>query len=175
MKKWNVILSAALFLAISGSLTAQVIPGATGGTTVCRMPMKIVEAEIGESTLLPTEPTDAEANVKAMQMPTVAAKQAADTIAGATAGIRHSLAPNVPNPFRETTTISYSLAHDEHVTIKVYDAFYNQIKVLVDEGQAAGLHSVSFDAIGLSSGFFFYSLTTSSHAEPDWGRMVLMR
>jgi len=172
MNKRTLILSAAIFVAISGSLAAQAIPGSIGGTAVCRIPMKIVEAQLGESTLLPAG-TETSAEAASVSLP--AAKQAADSVAGAASGARHFLAPNVPNPFRERTTISYSIPRDEHVTIKVYDAFYNQITVLVDENQAAGLHSVPFEAGGLSSGFFFYSLTTTSHAEPDWERMVLMR
>lgn len=166
MRKRNLILTAGVFFALFGGVSAQVMPGSVGSHAAeCRIPMKIVEAAIGESTLLPAE---------APAGP-VAAKQAADTLGGAVAGVRHFLAPNAPNPFRETTTISYSIARNERVTLKVYDAFYNQISVLVDEEQAAGLHSVVFNANGLSSGFFFYSLSTNSLAEPDWGRMVLMR
>jgi hypothetical protein len=172
MKKQHLILGAAMFVAISGSLAAQVMPGSVSGTAVCRIPMKIVEAAIGESTLLPNETG---ASTEAASAPLPVAKQAADSVAGAAWGARHFLAPNVPNPFRERTTISYSIPRDERVTIRIYDAFYNQITVLVDEEQAAGLHSVPFDAAGLSSGFFFYSLTTTSQAKPDWERMVLMR
>ena len=160
----KLILAGGFVLALSGSLAAQTLQGNLGAAPIYRIPMKIVEAQIGESTLLPAQP-----------VPAAAAKQSADTVAGAASGVRHFLAPNVPNPFRETTTISYSLARDERVTIRVYDAFYNQIKILVDEDQAAGLHSIPFDAAGLSSGFFFYALSTPSRSAPEWGRMVLMR
>jgi hypothetical protein len=69
-----------------------------------------------------------------------------------------SLSQNFPNPFNPTTQIRYSLSGDMHVTIYIYNILGQLVKVLVDEFQRAGTHTVVFDAGTLSSGVYFYRL-----------------
>ncbi len=45
-------------------------------------------------------------------------------------------------------------------TLKVYDVLGKEIITLVDEERPAGLNSVELNAVGLSSGIYFYSLIT---------------
>jgi hypothetical protein len=71
---------------------------------------------------------------------------------------------NYPNPFNPTTTISFILAEDGRVSLKVYDMLGREIAILVNEYRQAGIeHSVSFDASKLSSGMYIYRLQSGSN------------
>ena len=68
------------------------------------------------------------------------------------------LLQNYPNPFNPTTTISYSIPFQQHISLKVYDILGNEIAHLVNEEQVAGFHSFNFNARQMSSGVYFYKL-----------------
>lgn len=67
---------------------------------------------------------------------------------------------NAPNPFRHSTTISYSLAREGNVQLCVYNTLGQVVATLVDGRVGAGKHEVSFDAGGLPTGVYYYRLTT---------------
>ncbi len=68
-----------------------------------------------------------------------------------------------PNPFSHITTISYSIEKPENVSIKIYNAVGQEITTIVNnELTQAGSHSVSFNAIGLSTGIYQCILTSDS-------------
>ena len=74
---------------------------------------------------------------------------------------------NHPNPFNPTTMIEYTIAGTRgqgsgtsNVKLVVYDLLGREVAVLVNEQQAAGSYSVTFDASGLGSGVYFYRLST---------------
>lgn len=69
------------------------------------------------------------------------------------------LSQNYPNPFNPSTVISWHLANDSQVSLKVYDILGTEIKTLVNETRPAGIHQVEFDGSELSSGIYFYKLT----------------
>lgn len=85
------------------------------------------------------------------------------------------LEPNIPNPFRDQTIISYTLDRETRVTLRIFDAFYNKIATLVDDVfQVEGRYTVPFRHDGkLSSGMYFFSLTTSAGVETR--RMLLVK
>ncbi len=76
-----------------------------------------------------------------------------------------SLSQNYPNPFNPSTVISYQLSALSHVTLKVYDILGRIITTLVDGEMPAGKYQVNFNASNLSSGIYFYKLTTDMGAK----------
>ncbi len=68
------------------------------------------------------------------------------------------LLQNFPNPFNPETSIQYSVASDQFVSLKVYDVLGREVTTLVNERKPAGIYRVSFDAKGLASGIYFYRL-----------------
>jgi hypothetical protein len=75
------------------------------------------------------------------------------------------LGQNYPNPFNPATTIRYSVPTLEFVTLKVYDVLGNEIASLVNEEKSAGTYDVEFNARGLSSGVYFYTINAGRFVE----------
>ncbi|KPJ49812.1 hypothetical protein AMJ40_04650 [candidate division TA06 bacterium DG_26] len=101
---------------------------------------------------------------------TVEKVEAADA-GGAQLGVRISVAPtsfvlhqNRPNPVRTTTDIAYALPTDSKVTLKVYDAAGMLVETLVNEWQARGFHTATWDAENVASGVYFYKLEAGEYS-----------
>ncbi len=77
----------------------------------------------------------------------------------------YHLEQNYPNPFHQLSAISYSIADAQLVKLVVYDQLGKEVKVLVDENQAAGNYEVSFDSGQLPSGVYFYKLSAGTFAK----------
>ena len=80
---------------------------------------------------------------------------------------------NYPNPFNPTTTISYHLPADGHVSLKVYNTIGQEVATLVDESVAAGVHQATWNASSVPSGVYIYRLNTGSFLETK--RMMLVK
>ena len=72
-----------------------------------------------------------------------------------------SLDQNYPNPFNPTTKITFSLAADSKVTLKVFDAIGQEVASLINQNLTAGVHNVDFNAAGINSGVYFYRIEAS--------------
>ncbi len=72
-----------------------------------------------------------------------------------------ALVQNYPNPFNPSTVISYSVAKDGPVTLKVFNNIGQQVAELVNRNQTAGIYSINFNASSLSSGVYFYTLSSN--------------
>ena len=83
------------------------------------------------------------------------------------------LSQNYPNPFNPSTTISYSIANQVKVTLKVYDILGREVAVLVNKNQDAGKYNIQFNAGHLASGVYIYRLTTGEFANAK--SMVLLK
>ena len=81
------------------------------------------------------------------------------------------LEQNYPNPFNPSTIISWQMAERSKVSLKVYDILGNEITTLVNGYQNAGVHSVSFNPMNLSSGkhlssgIYFYQLRAGNYVQ----------
>lgn len=72
-----------------------------------------------------------------------------------------ALYPNQPNPFSQTTTISYTCREFGQVSIRVYDLSGRLVKTLVNELQTPGYYTAKFDATRLPQGIYFIRLKTA--------------
>ncbi len=85
----------------------------------------------------------------------------------------YELAQNFPNPFNPTTRIKYQLPEPAFITIKVYDVLGNEIATLVDEEKTAGSYNVEFDGSKLSSGIYYYQISTEKFHQTR--KMILIK
>lgn len=65
---------------------------------------------------------------------------------------------NIPNPFSETTTISFYIPKEEYVEIEIYDIRLNPLGTITQKIFPAGKNTISFDAKRLSPGVYFYKM-----------------
>ena len=83
------------------------------------------------------------------------------------------LEQNSPNPFNPVTTIQFSVPHESHVRLKVYNSFGAEVATLVDQQVAAGTYKVNWDASRLASGFYLYRLEAKGFAQTK--KLLLMK
>jgi hypothetical protein len=92
--------------------------------------------------------------------------------------LKTALKQNYPNPFNPSTKIEYSLASKSRVRLAIYNVAGQRVKVLIDEDQNPGHHHIYWDGFNarkspVSSGIYFYRLTTGSFASSR--KMLLLR
>jgi hypothetical protein len=87
--------------------------------------------------------------------------------------VQIGLDQNFPNPFNPATVIRYRLVGQTHVTLKVYNLLGEEVATLVDNEEAEGEHSVTFNATGLPSGAYFCRLHADGVVETR--KMMLSR
>jgi len=85
----------------------------------------------------------------------------------------YKLEQNYPNPFNPNTTISYTVPEKSFVSLKVTDILGRQVAELVNEEKPHGNYTVSFDAAKLSSGIYFYTLSSGKFFQTK--KMILLK
>lgn len=75
------------------------------------------------------------------------------------------LLPNYPNPFNNSTKITYQIPSLTKIKIVVTDILGRTIKILVDDVKSAGVYQVDFRAENFSSGVYFCSLITNNNIQ----------
>ncbi|MEO8514927.1 MAG: T9SS type A sorting domain-containing protein [Ignavibacteria bacterium] len=83
------------------------------------------------------------------------------------------LEQNYPNPFNPTTNITYALPISGNVELKIYDLLGREVTTLVNSFVNAGTHTINFDASSLSSGVYFYTLTSGNFNQSK--KMLLLK
>ena len=85
----------------------------------------------------------------------------------------YQLAQNFPNPFNPSTTISFSIPQTGKVLLSVFNSIGQEVETLIDDEMTSGDHQVSFNAIDLPSGIYFYKLETGNFV--DVKKMILIK
>ncbi len=92
------------------------------------------------------------------------------------------LFPNYPNPFNTTTTISYKLPANSHVSLIIYDATGKKIKTLLQKFQTANAYTIKWngtDDLGrvVGSGVYYYQLKVrnSNDSFVQTKKMILLK
>jgi hypothetical protein len=94
---------------------------------------------------------------------------------------------NYPNPFNPSTTISFSIltsplnpspyqgeGNRERLTsLVIYDILGSKIETLINEEMNPGFYEISFDGSKLSSGIYFYKLSTPDYSQTK--SMVILK
>ena len=79
---------------------------------------------------------------------------------------------NYPNPFRESTKISYKINENAHVQLLVIDITGKVVKILEDESKSAGYYEKYWDATTMGNthrynGIYFYRLVITGSNSKD--------
>jgi hypothetical protein len=85
----------------------------------------------------------------------------------------YSLSQNYPNPFNPSTTIKFAIQKAGMVSLKIYNILGQEVATLVNEDLKTGSYSYKFDASRLSSGIYFYSLTSGDFNQTK--KMLLLK
>ena len=80
---------------------------------------------------------------------------------------------NKPNPFNPSTTIDFSIPEESRVVINVFNLTGQKIASLKDEFMPLGRHSVVWDAKGMPSGVYFYTIKAGKFSQTK--KMLLLR
>ena len=70
----------------------------------------------------------------------------------------YELYDNFPNPFNPSTQIRFDLPLESFVKLKIYDVMGREIQTLVNEYKRKGSYLVSFNAVNVASGIYYYKL-----------------
>ena len=84
--------------------------------------------------------------------------------------LQYKLEQNYPNPFNPTTTLSFALAQESFVTLKIYNILGQEVATLINREQMdEGTQEMEFDASSLSSGVYLYRIKAESIADEENG------
>ncbi|MBU1097592.1 MAG: T9SS type A sorting domain-containing protein [Bacteroidetes bacterium] len=87
--------------------------------------------------------------------------------------VEYSLNQNYPNPFNPSTAITFSLKKSGFATLKVYDVIGREINTLFSKEINAGTYTYFLDASKMSSGVYYYQLTSGSFVATK--KMMLLK
>ena len=87
--------------------------------------------------------------------------------------LSYRLKQNYPNPFNPATQIEFSLPVSSKVSLVIYNLLGQEIARLIDGEQAAGAHSVIWEATNLSTGIYFYRIQAGDFVQTR--KMVLLK
>ena len=72
----------------------------------------------------------------------------------------YELRQNYPNPFNPYTTIEFSIPKEGFTSLRVYDLLGREAAILLNDVLVPGSYNVKFEGSSLTSGTYFYVLTS---------------
>ena len=154
----------------------SLLPGqgiAAGQGPVLLIPVVLKDAAISPTLTL----TDVVlANTQAQVVPVVPGGNSARVQALPAA---FALKSNRPNPFNPATQIAYEVPQQAHITLMVYNLLGQEVVTLVNEVQAAGRYTVTWngrntEGTGVASGVYLYRMISST-GYSETRRMTLLK
>ncbi len=85
----------------------------------------------------------------------------------------YALYSNYPNPYNNSTKISYEIPVQSNVSIILYDVLGREVATLVNEVKPSGKHQFNFVENNLVSGVYFYTLRAGNFVQTK--KMVLLK
>jgi hypothetical protein len=79
-----------------------------------------------------------------------------------------------PNPFANSSTLSYTLPVSGNVTIELHNALGTPVQTLVSEFQTAGSHAYKFDATSLPQGVYTATIRFDNKSDIVTGTIKLI-
>ncbi len=86
---------------------------------------------------------------------------------------RFTLSQNYPNPFNPSTTIKFSVPESNLTSLKIYNILGQQVATLINEELSTGSYEIKFNASNLSSGVYFYTITSGDFSASR--KMMLLK
>jgi len=86
---------------------------------------------------------------------------------------KYSISQNFPNPFNPTTKIKFDVPKNGNVTLEVFNNLGQLVSTLHNGYTNAGYYETSFDGSKLTSGMYFYKLTSKDFTETK--KMILVK
>ena len=84
------------------------------------------------------------------------------------------LLQNVPNPFGNSTQIWYKLENESYVDISIYNYSGQKVKTINEGIKSTGSHYMLFNANGLESGVYFYTISVNGMIT-DTKKMTILK
>ena len=97
----------------------------------------------------------------------------ADTQTGQNIPVTFILYQNYPNPFNPGTTIKYTIPAEGNVSIKIYDMVGKEVATILNEYKPAGTYTIKYNPKSLSSGVYFYRITSGSLTQTK--KMIILK
>jgi hypothetical protein len=85
----------------------------------------------------------------------------------------YTLEQNYPNPFNPVTSIRFGIPVSGHVLLKVYNSLGMEVAEIINGFMSAGNHAAEFDASGLASGVYYYTMRANDFMETK--KMLLVK
>ena len=76
-----------------------------------------------------------------------------------------SLLKSVPNPFSNSTTISFTISQPQKVSLKIYDMTGRLVKTLADTKFEKGQHELKWNAQGVTAGIYILQYNAGNYSE----------
>jgi len=78
-----------------------------------------------------------------------------------------ALSQNYPNPFNPSTEIRFQIADYGLVELRIYDLLGREVATLVNGWKEAGTYEVTWNAAGVPSGVYYYTMTVKAEGTAE--------